>query len=149
MAGIELRSPSFNDHAFIPDRHARLGDDLSPSLEWSAVPEQAVELVLLCADPDAPNGTFLHWLVTGIEPTSSGVSEGATPPRGREWLNDFGGHGWGGPQPPVGDPAHRYFFRLYALDSPVRLPAEPTADDVQQAADGALGSGILVGLYHR
>jgi Raf kinase inhibitor-like YbhB/YbcL family protein len=107
-------------------------------------------LVLLCKDPDAPTGPFLHWLVTGIDPASDGVGEGQTPPSGQVRPNDFGETGWGGPQPPAGDDAHRYLFRLYALPEPVRLPAEPTAAQVHQAVDGAaLASGTTVGLYQR
>jgi Raf kinase inhibitor-like YbhB/YbcL family protein len=150
MAGIELCSPAFSDHDLIPRRHAHDGGNRSPALQWSGVPAGTVELLLLCEDPDAPAGSFLHWLVTGIDPTASGVGEGQTPPGGRQWANGFGETGWGGPQPPVGDNAHRYFFRLYALDRPVRLPAAPTVDDVHRAVDdAALASGILVGLYQR
>jgi len=150
MAGIELRSRAFNDHSFIPDRHSHDGGNLSPALEWSGVPNDATELLLLCEDPDAPSGTFLHWLVTGIEPTTTGVDEGQTPQAGQAWPNGFGEKGWGGPRPPAGDNPHRYFFRLYALRQPVRLPAEPTADGVHRAVDDqALATGTLVGLYQR
>jgi Raf kinase inhibitor-like YbhB/YbcL family protein len=105
-------------------------------------------LVLLCKDPDAPTGPFLHWLVTGIDPASGGVLEGQAPPGGRVWPNDFGEKGWGGPQSPAGDDAHRYFFRLYALPGPVGLPGEPTAAQVHRAVDdAALACGTTVGLY--
>jgi Raf kinase inhibitor-like YbhB/YbcL family protein len=150
MAGIELRSPAFSDHDLIPGRHAHDRDNISPALQWSGVPDGTAELVLLCEDPDAPSGTFLHWLVTRIDPTSTGVAEGQVPPGGQEWINGFGKKGWGGPQPPVGDKPHRYFFRLYALPQPVRLPAEPGADAVHHAVDdAALASGTTVGLYQR
>jgi hypothetical protein len=150
MAGIELRSQAFNDHSFIPDRHSLDGENLSPALEWSGVPDEAAELLLLCEDLDAPSGTFLHWLVTGIDPTATGVGEGQTPQAGQVWPNGFGEKAWGGPRPPVGDNPHRYFFRLYALREPVRLPAEPTADDVHSAVDDkALATGTLIGLYQR
>jgi hypothetical protein len=83
------------------------------------VPDGTAELVLLCEDLDAPSRTFVHWLVTGIDPTSTGVAEGQVPAGGREWTNAFGEQGWGGSQPPVGDRPHRYFFSyffsLYAL----------------------------------
>src|SRR6266536_83279 len=150
MAGIALRSSAFSDHDAIPGRYARDGDNVSPALHWSDVPEGTAELLLLCEDPDAPSGTFLHWLVAGIDPTATGVGEGQTPPGGREWTNGFGETGWGGPQPPVGDDAHRYFFRLYALDRPAQLPAGPTAEDVHRAVDElALASGTTVGTYQR
>src|SRR5215217_1227210 len=71
MAGIELRSPSFGDHQPIPARHAKDHDNLSPALEWSGVPEEAVELAVLCEDPDAPSGSFTHWVLAGLQPTAT------------------------------------------------------------------------------
>lgn len=131
MADIELRSTAFSGESFIPRTYARDGDNLSPPLSWSGVPQEAAELLLLCEDPDAPRGTFLHWLVTGIDPASGGVEAGQTPPGGTPLTNGFGDRGWGGPYPPPGDRAHRYFFRLYALPGPVssataRPPAKST-----------------------
>jgi Raf kinase inhibitor-like YbhB/YbcL family protein len=150
MAGIELRSPAFSDHDLIPGRHAHDRDNISPALQWSGVPDGTTELVLLCEDPDAPSGTFLHWLITGIDPAATGIGEGQVPRGGQEWINGFGERGWGGPQPPVGDQAHRYFFRLYALPRPVRLPAHLDVDGVHRAVDdAALASGATVGLYQR
>jgi Raf kinase inhibitor-like YbhB/YbcL family protein len=150
MTGIRLRSPAFDDHEVIPARHAHDRDNISPALQWSGVPAAASELLLLCEDPDAPGGPFLHWLVTGIDPASGGVDAGRIPPGGREWRNDFGETGWAGPQPPVGDKPHRYSFRLYALPRSIRLPAEPTAEDIHRLVeDSALAHASLVGLYQR
>lgn len=150
MEEIELRSSTFDDHAFIPERHSRHGANVSPALEWVGVPGDPVELLLLCEDPDAPNGTFMHWLVTGIDPHRPGVPEGSVPLGGREWSNDFGDAGWGGPAPPPGDDAHRYFFHVFALSSPIELSAEPSAQDVHDAAEKiTIGHGTLVGLYQR
>lgn len=150
MAGIRLYSPAFDDHTFIPGRHGHENDNVSPSLEWRNVPEEAAELLLLCEDPDAPSGTFLHWLVTGVDADSTGVAEGETPAGGRAWPNGFGERGWGGPAPPPGDQAHRYFFRLYALPEPVELPGGATPAKVHEAVDDrALASGTLVGLFQR
>ena len=150
MADIKLRSPAFDHQAEIPRRHAHHSDNVSPALEWSGVPEGAAELLLLCEDPDAAGGTFLHWLVTGIDPSTTGVGENEIPQGGREWLNDFREVGWGGPQPPFGDRHHRYIFRVYALSRPVELPRRPSADDVHEAIrDIVIASGELVGLYER
>lgn len=150
MTGIELKSPAFSDHAMIPRQYASDGENVSPPLTWSGVPGDAEELVLLCEDPDAPVGTFLHWLVTGIDPDSTGVDAGQAPADGRAWNNGFGKPGWGGPLPPAGDPAHRYFFRLYALRRRLELPKHPTADDVHRAVTGReQASGTLVGRYQR
>lgn len=149
MAGIGLRSTAFSDHTFIPGRHAHDDGNVSPELEWSDVPAGTKELVLLCEDEDSPSG-FVHWLVTGIDPTASGVTEGQPPPQGQEWPNGFGERGWGGPDPPPGDNPHRYLFRVYALPGPVQLPAKPNARDVHGAVDDtALASGTTVGLYQR
>jgi Raf kinase inhibitor-like YbhB/YbcL family protein len=113
MAGIELRSPSFGDHQPIPARHAKDHDNLSPALAWSGVPQQAVELAVLCQDPDAPRGTFTHWVLAGLEPTATGLAEGERPAVAVEGRNDFDEEGYSGPLPPVGDGPHRYFFWVF------------------------------------
>jgi Raf kinase inhibitor-like YbhB/YbcL family protein len=150
MAGIALRSPAFSDHDLLPQRLSKPGGNVSPPLQWEDVPDGTEELVLLCEDPDAGGTPFLHWLVTGIDPATGGFGEGEVPASGREWSNDFGTVGWGGPQPPVGDEPHRYFFRLYAVSEPPRLPARPRATDVHRAVQGhELASGHLVGRFAR
>jgi Raf kinase inhibitor-like YbhB/YbcL family protein len=149
MAHIDVHSPDFDDDDFIPRRHGRDGENVSPALEWEGIPGDAAELLLMCEDPDAPSGTFLHWLVTGIEPTATGVAENDLPPGGREWPNDFGETGWGGPAPPPGN-AHHYVFNVYALSKSIDLPADPSADDVHRAMDDiTLGRGTLTGLFRR
>ncbi len=150
METIELRSPDFSDGEPIPYRHSRDGENVSPSLEWVGIPVEAAELLLLCEDPDAPRGTFLHWLVTDIDPHSAGVAERKVPQGGRPWPNDFGDTGWGGPAPPHGDNPHRYVFRLYALSEHLELGESPSAEDVRRAADPiAVGVGTLVGTFQR
>src|SRR5262245_57478591 len=115
MAGIEMRSTAFNDHDRLPDRVSRQAGNVSPPLQWSQAPDGTRELVLMCEDPDSGRTAFMHWLVTGIDPSSTSVAEGSVPPGGTEWVNDFGELGWSGPQPPVGEDPHRYFFRLFAV----------------------------------
>jgi Raf kinase inhibitor-like YbhB/YbcL family protein len=150
MQSLELRSSAFNDHGFIPERHSYHGGNLSPPIEWIGIPADSVELVLLCEDPDAPRGTFLHWLVTGIHPHTPGFPEDVAEEQVVEWPNGFGEVGWGGPAPPPGDRAHRYLFLLLALTQPVELPDSPSTDDVHQAVEGiTMGRGALVGLYQR
>ncbi|MFC9930913.1 YbhB/YbcL family Raf kinase inhibitor-like protein [Streptomyces sp. NPDC127190] len=150
MADIELISSAFNDHAVLDRRYAFEGENLSPPLAWSGVPDGATELVLLCEDPDAPSGTFVHWAVVGIDPRSRGTETGKSPPGGTELVNGFGELGWGGPHPPPGDDAHRYFFRIYALAEPCVLPDSPSAERVHQAVEKRqLASGTLVALYRR
>jgi Raf kinase inhibitor-like YbhB/YbcL family protein len=118
MAGLELRSPSFEDHQPIPARHAKDHENLSPTLEWSGVPEEAAELAVLCEDPDAPRGTFVHWVLAGLQPTATGLAEGEHPAAAVEGRNDFGEEGYSGPLPPRGDGPHRYFFRVFAASAP-------------------------------
>ncbi|MGW0733947.1 YbhB/YbcL family Raf kinase inhibitor-like protein [Streptomyces sp. NPDC002851] len=150
MTAIELKSQAFDDRGAIPRRHTGEGDDVSPPLTWSGVPDGTSELVLLCEDPDAPGGSFLHWLVTGIDPRSAAAAEGELPPGGKEWPNGFGRMGWSGPMPPPGHGTHRYFFRLWAVTEPIPLHTKPTCDAVHQAVQGReLASGTLVGTYQR
>jgi Raf kinase inhibitor-like YbhB/YbcL family protein len=150
MAGIELRSPSFGDHQPIPARQARDHDNLFPALEWSGVPQKAVELAVLCEDPDAPRGIFTHWVLAGLEPTATGLVEGERPAAPVEGRNDFGEEGYSGPLPPVGDDPHRYFFRVFAASAPLGLTAGASADDLRRALEGKeLASGTFVGVYQR
>ena len=150
MNGIQLSSTAFDDKTVIPRRYSGEGENISPPLTWSGVPHEATELVLLCEDPDAPGTTFLHWLVTGIDPGISGAAEGQKPQGGLPWPNGFGHVGWGGPMPPPGHGPHRYFFRLYALSEPLPLHDHPGAEDVHRALKGReLASGTLVGTYQR
>lgn len=150
MDTIRLRSPAFDDHAPIPARFSRDGENLSPPLEWSGLPDTAVELALLCEDPDAPDGTFVHWVVAGLDPSLTGLAEGELPQDAVEGANDYGGTGYGGPQPPVGDPAHRYFFRLTAVAESLDVSPGASADDLRQAMEGKeVARGTLVGTYQR
>ena len=147
---LRLRSAAFNDHTIIPDRYSYDGGNASPPLEWSAIPDEARELVLVCDDPDAPAGTFTHWLLTNIAPGTTGVAESGLPDQARPGRNDFGELGWGGPRPPVGDEPHRYFFRLYAADQPLGLGEGATPADVHAALEGhTVARGTLVGLFGR
>ena len=150
MAGIDLRSPSFGDHQPIPARHAKNHDNLSPALEWSGVPEEAVELAVLCEDPDAPSGSFTHWVLAGVQPAATGLADAGAPVPAVEGRNDFGEEGYGGPLPPVGDAPHRYVFEVYAAAAPLGLTGAPSAQELRRALDGKeLASGTLVGTYQR
>jgi Raf kinase inhibitor-like YbhB/YbcL family protein len=112
---MELTSPAFSEGDTLDVRFTCDGEDLSPPLAWSDVPEATSELRLSLTDPDAPSGTFTHWLVTGIDPAAAGVGQGAVPEGGTEQPNDFGHAAYGGPCPPKGAP-HRYVFTIEALD---------------------------------
>jgi Raf kinase inhibitor-like YbhB/YbcL family protein len=149
-AHIELRSSAFTDHDLMPERFSYDRDNVSPPLEWRGVPEGTTELALLCEDPDAPNGTFVHWLVTHIAPDAGGVDENGTPTAGTPGRNGFGEQGWSGPRPPVGDEPHRYFFRLYSFDHTPSVEADVPPQDLHaRLAEEATATGTLVGLFGR
>lgn len=149
-AGLMLRSEAFADHAFIPERYALDGDNTSPPLEWDAPPEGTAEFALLCEDPDAPGGPFTHWVVTAVPASARAVREGKLPREAVPGRNDFGELGWSGPRPPVGDEAHRYFFRLYALDRPLGLQEGAIGAELRAAvAPCCLARGTLIGLFGR
>jgi Raf kinase inhibitor-like YbhB/YbcL family protein len=150
METIEVHTPAFDDHAPIPPRHSLEHDNLSPALEWSEVPEGTAELAVLCEDPDAPRGPFVHWVLSGLDPSTTGLAEGQVPSGAVEGRNDWGGVGYGGPRPPVGDPAHRYLFWVYASSEPLGLSSGGSADDLRRALEGkALGRGVVIGTYQR
>ena len=113
---FQLFSSSFAEGEWIPELHSCKGADLSPPLEWSGEPRGVRSFALLVEDPDAPSGTFCHWLLYDIPPRVHNLAQGLKPGAvGLSGANDFGRPGYGGPCPPKGS-AHRYYFRLYALD---------------------------------
>src|SRR5207249_20350 len=134
---LELTSTAFREGQPIPKPHTGDGRDLSPPLQWSNPPEKTRSFALICEDPDAPRGTWTHWVLVNIPAESRGLKEGfskeATEPDGSvQGTNDFGNTGYGGPAPPPGKP-HRYFFKLYALDTRLDLPAGVKKDRVLAA----------------
>jgi Raf kinase inhibitor-like YbhB/YbcL family protein len=145
---FELTSPAFENGQPIPREYTCEGADFSPPLAWSGVPEGTESLALAVDDPDAPSGTFTHWRAWGIDPGAAGLGEQGAPPF--EGRNDFGSVGWRGPCPPRGHGAHRYAFRLHALDGELELPVGVAAADVDRAiASRALAVAELVGIYAR
>ena len=121
---------------------------MSPPLAWTNPPDGTRSLALVVDDPDAPRGTFTHWLAWGLDPDAGALGEGETPPS--EGQNDFGTTGYRGPCPPPGHGPHRYFFRLHALDSELDIPAGAGKQEVQRALEGqALAVAELVGTYER
>jgi Raf kinase inhibitor-like YbhB/YbcL family protein len=104
---ITLRSPAFADGDTIPGVYTCDGDDVSPPLGWSGVPADAAELAIVVEDPDAPAGTFVHWVLWRLDPGQAGLGQGQVPAGVPEGRNDFGRVGWGGPCPPRGSDPHR------------------------------------------
>ncbi|MGH3041266.1 MAG: YbhB/YbcL family Raf kinase inhibitor-like protein [Gaiellaceae bacterium] len=140
----------------IESRYTCDGEDVSPALAWEGVPEETAELALVVEDPDAPGGTFTHWVAYGLDPGETelpeGVPEGGEvdgPPALRQGSNDFGTVGYGGPCPPGGE-THDYVFRLLALDAETGLEGGASRDELLAAAEGhVLAEAQLTAPYSR
>jgi Raf kinase inhibitor-like YbhB/YbcL family protein len=140
---MKIKSRAFGNNEPIPRRHTCQGEDVSPELLIEDIPPGTESLVLIMDDPDAPGKTFDHWIVYDI-PVTDRVEEGANP--GTPGFNHFGKNGYGGPCPPSG--THRYFFKLYALDQVLDLPAGLGKGDVTKAMQGhILDQAELIGVY--
>jgi Raf kinase inhibitor-like YbhB/YbcL family protein len=145
---FRLTSPSFADGASIPARHTCDGDDLSPRLTWTGTPGGTQSFALIVDDPDAPRGTFTHWVVYDIPAEMTELGEGST--LGTQGRNSFGRSGYGGPCPPPGDDAHRYRFTLYALDVPAIALEGGTRGELERKIEThVLATARLVGKYQR
>lgn len=144
---MKLTSSAFTHNGNIPSEFTCDGSDLSPPLTISDVPANAKSLVLICDDPDAPVGTWDHWVVFNIPASTIQIPKG-TEPNGVAGKNSWGRTGYGGPCPPSG--THRYFFKLYALDTMLNLPAGSTKKQIEAAMQGhILAKAELIGLYKR
>jgi Raf kinase inhibitor-like YbhB/YbcL family protein len=140
---MEVRSPAFEPNGAIPPKYTADGDDVNPPLTIAEVRDSAKSLVLIVDDPDAPNKTWVHWVVYGI-PVVSEIDEDSVP--GTQGRNDFGRQEYGGPAPPSG--THRYFFKVYALDQEVDWEEGLSKADVEQRMAGhVVDEAELVGTY--
>jgi Raf kinase inhibitor-like YbhB/YbcL family protein len=145
---MELSTPDFANGGPIPARFTCDGVNHSPGLRIRGIPKAAKSLVLLMDDPDAPGGTFNHWLVWGLSPDLKEISTNSVPNGAVQGLNDFKKNGYGGPCPPSGE--HRYYFRLYAVDIPVTLPPSARRADLDKLLRGhILKDATLMGRYAR
>jgi Raf kinase inhibitor-like YbhB/YbcL family protein len=151
---IALTSTAFKEGETIPKNHTADGANVSPPLQWGDPPAGTQAFALIADDPDAPRGTWVHWVLFDLPPGERGLAEGVSPsgslPGGtRQGKNDFGKPGYGGPSPPPGKP-HRYFFKLYALDRPLALAEGATKAQVEAAMKGhVLAEARLMGKYGR
>ena len=138
---FKLASPAFKDKGMIPKKYSAYGDNISPPLKWSNVPAKVKTFALICDDPDAPGGTFVHWVIFNI-PADERELKAARPrtvvlPDGVvQGVNDAGENGYFGPRPPSG--THRYFFKLYALSSKLDLKSDATKADLLAAMKGKI-----------
>ena len=144
---MKITSSEFENNGNIPSEFTCDGDDVSPPLTIEDVPENAKSLVLISDDPDAPAGTWDHWIVFNIPPSTAEIPKG-TEPQGVGGKNSWGRTGYGGPCPPSG--THRYFFRLYALDTKLDLSEGSTKKDLEKAMEGhIIGQTQLMAEYQR
>jgi len=145
---MQLTSTAFDQNQPIPAKYTCEGVNHNPPLTFSQVPKEAHSLVLVVEDPDAPAKVFTHWLVYNIPPSTLHIREHEVPPRSMEGLTDFGIRGYRGPCPPSG--THRYIFQLFALDTPLALPAGKTKRAVKEKMQGhVIATAQLVGTYTR
>jgi Raf kinase inhibitor-like YbhB/YbcL family protein len=150
---IKITSTAFEEGGMIPRKYTCDGEDVSPPLAWTGVPEGAKTIALISDDPDAPMGTWVHWVLFNLSEAEKGLPEAVPPDKelkngAKQGRNDFRRIGYGGPCPPGG--THRYFFKLYALDAILNLPAGATKAELLKAMEGhILAHGQIIGKYRR
>jgi len=150
---MKLSSSAFTEGAMIPVKYTCDGQDSSPPLSWTDIPGGARALALICDDPDAPAGAWVHWVAFNLPPDGTGLPEAVPTSKdlktgGIQGTNSWRRVGYGGPCPPSG--SHRYFFKLYALDNTLPLAGNATAKDLQSAMKGhILAEAQLMGRYKR
>lgn len=145
---MRITSPAFENNQPIPRKYTCDGENINPPLIFADLPEEAKSLVLIVDDPDAPMGTFTHWTVWNIDPGVSFIPENSVPEGAIEGMTDFGKPGYGGPCPPSG--THRYFFKLYALNTVLILEPKAKVNDLMQAIkDYIIAQAELIGTYSR
>ena len=151
---IRITSTAFADGQPIPAKYTCDGNDVSPPLQWTNTPANTKSFALIADDPDAPMGTWVHWVAYNLSPSMGALPEGVEKSQfitgnAMQGLNDFHRLGYGGPCPPSGKP-HRYFFKIYALDTVLNLTPGLTKRELLQATNGhVLAEGQLMGTYQR
>lgn len=157
MTDFTITSPAFEPGQPIPRQFTCEGADISPALDWSGVPGGTKSYALVCDDPDAPVGTWVHWVIYNLPGSLTGLPENVVKTEtvaalggARQGVNDFRRIGYGGPCPPPGHGTHHYHFRLYALDDQLALGPGATRSDLEAAMEGhVLGQTELIGTYER
>ena len=154
IMNLHITSTAFSEGQPIPEKFTCQGRDLSPPLKWTSMPANTKSLALIADDPDAPAGTWVHWVLYDLPATTTELAEDtpksvSLPGGAKQGFNDFRRLGYGGPCPPPGQP-HRYFFKLYALDKVLDLKPGATKKDVERAMENhILGQAQLMGTYQR
>ena len=147
---IKVTSTAFKDGEIIPKQYTCDGNDISPPLTWSGAPQETKSIALICDDPDAPVGTWVHWVMYDIPASVRELAEGAKslPAGAKQGINDFRKLDYGGPCPPGG--THRYFFKVYALDTMLNIREGASKAELLKAMEGHIvGQGQLIGRYKR
>jgi Raf kinase inhibitor-like YbhB/YbcL family protein len=145
---LQVTSNAFSEGQSIPEKYTCDGQNVSPPIRWSGTPENTKSIALICEDPDAPSGTFTHWVLYDLPGKTTELREGSSA-SGKQGVNGFGKNGYGGPCPPPGGP-HRYFFRVYALDTESLGNAGSSKENLAAAMKGhILAEGSLMGTYKR
>jgi hypothetical protein len=148
MGPLQISSPAFKHSQIIPSKHTCDGADVNPLLLIGNAPTEAKSFALIVDDPDAPAGTWVHWVLWNIDPKTTEIKEDSVPSGALQGMNDFRKHEYGGPCPPSG--THRYFFKLYALDTTLNLGPNTTKAALERAMKGHIvAQSELVGLYKR
>lgn len=148
MSTLTIASPAFKHNESIPEKYTCDGADVNPPLVIEGVPPGAKSLALIVDDPDAPRGTWVHWVVWNIDPKTKEIKENSVPAGAKQGMNDFRSRNYGGPCPPSG--THRYFFKLYALDTAPDLGPDTTKAVLEKAMMGhILAQAEIIGLYRR
>ena len=148
MAAIQITSTAFQNNGNIPRQYTCDGKDINPPLMIANCPQGTQSLALICDDPDAPVGTWVHWVIWNIDPNVKEIKENAVPAGAVQGMNDFRKHAYGGPCPPSG--THRYYFKVYALDTTFGISANASKADLEKAMKGhILAQGELIGMYKR
>jgi Raf kinase inhibitor-like YbhB/YbcL family protein len=148
MTELKITSPAFVTNGYIPARYTCDGTDINPPLQIDNVPAESKSLALIVDDPDAPVGMWVHWVVWNIDPATREIAEDNVPRNAAQGKNDWKRNTYGGPCPPSG--VHRYFFKLYALDTRLNLGTGAAKGDLEKAMHGhVLASAELIGLYRR
>ena len=151
---MKLSGPSFENQQPIPAKHTGEGADVSPALKWEGAPSSTKSFALICDDPDAPGGTWVHWVIYNIPAGTTELPEAVVKSDAvagaKQGVNDFGKVGYNGPMPPRGAGRHRYFFKLCALKSELDLKPRATKAQLEAAMKGQiLAQAELVGTYER
>ena len=145
---MKISSTAFEHNGQIPKKYTCDGSDVNPPLKFEGIPTDTKSLALIVDDPDAPVGIWVHWVLWNIDPKITEIKENSVPKGGMQGMNDFRKHDYGGPCPPSG--THRYFFKLYALDTTLSLGSNSTKNDIETAMKGhILAEAELIGLYKR